>query len=107
RTAAAPESHHRAQPLGEAGLPAVLEPAHRGPKRPGVRTSRSQSEPAVVRHGLALVTASEAKPAAGLAAPRAARYEQDVADREGEAHHLVVELDEMSSSPACVPVVVA
>src|SRR5207248_1126685 len=98
------ESHQRAQLLGEAGLPAVLEPAHRGPKRPGVRTGRSQSEPAVVRHGLALIAAGEAEPAAGLAAPGAARYEQDVADRKGEVHHLVVDLDEMSSSPACVPV---
>jgi len=67
-------------------------------------TRRPKGEPTLLRDGLALVAAGDAEPAPGLPAAGTARHQQDVPGRERELHHLAVDVDEMSSSPACVPV---
>src|SRR5206468_5738789 len=98
------ERHERTEVRREPRLASVLQPADRRAERADMRTRRPKRERAVVRHGLALVAAGDAEPAPGLTAAGAARHQQDVPGRERELHHLAVDFDEMSSSPACVPV---
>src|SRR5438309_190483 len=98
------ERDERAEVLGQARLATVLQPAHRGTQRAGVRARGAKREAPLMRDWLALVAAGDAEPAPGLAAAGAARHEQDIADGERELHHLAADSDEMSSSPACVPV---
>src|SRR5438093_1931229 len=98
------ERDESAEVLGQPGLAAVLEPANRSSEGSVMRARRADGQAAVVRDRLALDAAWDAEPAPGLTAARAARHEEDVADRERELHHRGAASDEMSSSPACVPV---
>src|SRR5258705_1868558 len=90
--------------LRQTRLAAVLEPSHRRAEGTGMRASRTDREAAFVADRLALDAAGNADPAPGLFAAGTARRQQDVADPERELHHLAAASDEMSSSPACVPV---
>src|SRR6202165_1117977 len=98
------ERDKRPEIHGQARLAAVLQSADGGAEGASMRARGANRETALVRDRLALDAAGNAEPAPGLTAARAARRQQDVADPERELHHLAAASDEMSSSPACVPV---
>src|SRR5438093_12385169 len=93
------ERDESAEVLGQPGLAAVLEPANRSSEGSVMCARRADGQAAVVRDGLALDAAGDAEPAPGLITARAARHEEDVADRERELHHRGAGPDELSSSP--------
>src|SRR2546421_643474 len=98
------ERDERPELLRQAGLAAVLKPADRGAERARMSARRPNRNATFMRDRLALHSARDAQPAPGFTAARAARRQQNVADRERELHHPAAASDEMSSSPACVPV---